>query len=208
MGHQFKTPLTKIIAFRVVSMFTIHALIIRLHFAPYLGRPNQAGDFTACRYIRNDSQKSPFLKQAPPALLTVQSPCFCRTMLRTSRGPAGSADPLRADRGGGRCRHPWAEGRRADHCRSRLQGWPPCSPPAPPGRGPGADPFWSFFPGADPMAVVGLARAITGSLAAGFDIDGVRLACACHSGIALSPSDGATAAALLAQCRTGPCGRP
>ena len=58
--------------------------------------------------------------------------------------------------------------------------------------------FLVFLPGAaDPTAVVGVARAMTGSLAAGFEIDGVRLACACHSGIALAPKDGATAETLL-----------
>lgn len=58
--------------------------------------------------------------------------------------------------------------------------------------------FLVFLPGpADPMAVAGVARAITGSLAAGFEVDGVRLACACHSGIALVPKDGTTTEALL-----------
>jgi EAL domain-containing protein (putative c-di-GMP-specific phosphodiesterase class I) len=45
--------------------------------------------------------------------------------------------------------------------------------------------------------VISLARAITGSLAAGFEVDGVRLACACHSGIALAPEHGATPEELL-----------
>ncbi len=58
--------------------------------------------------------------------------------------------------------------------------------------------FLVFLPGvADPMAVVGLARAITGSLAAGLEVDGLRLACACHSGIALAPKDGTDAEDLL-----------
>jgi predicted signal transduction protein with EAL and GGDEF domain len=58
--------------------------------------------------------------------------------------------------------------------------------------------FLVFLPGsADPMTVVGLARALTGSLAAGFELEGVRLACACHSGIALAPRDGGTAEELL-----------
>jgi EAL domain-containing protein (putative c-di-GMP-specific phosphodiesterase class I)/GGDEF domain-containing protein len=58
--------------------------------------------------------------------------------------------------------------------------------------------FLVFMPGpADPMAVVGLARAITGSLAAGLEVEGLKLACACHSGIALAPKDGATAEDLL-----------
>ena len=43
--------------------------------------------------------------------------------------------------------------------------------------------FLVFLPGAaDPMPVVGVARAMTGSLAAGFEIDGVRLACASDVG--------------------------
>jgi EAL domain-containing protein (putative c-di-GMP-specific phosphodiesterase class I) len=40
-------------------------------------------------------------------------------------------------------------------------------------------------------------RAITGSLSAGMDIEGLRLDCACHSGIALCPKDGSTVADLL-----------
>lgn len=58
--------------------------------------------------------------------------------------------------------------------------------------------FLVFLPGtADPMAVVGLARAITGSLAAGVMVEGLRQASACHCGIALVPRDGSTAGELL-----------
>jgi predicted signal transduction protein with EAL and GGDEF domain len=58
--------------------------------------------------------------------------------------------------------------------------------------------FLVFLPGsADPMVVVSLARAITGSLAAGVEVEGLRHASACHCGIALAPRDGSTADDLL-----------
>jgi EAL domain-containing protein (putative c-di-GMP-specific phosphodiesterase class I) len=47
------------------------------------------------------------------------------------------------------------------------------------------------------LAVVGLARAITTTLAKGFEVDGVEIACPCHCGIALAPKDGCTAKDLL-----------
>jgi EAL domain-containing protein (putative c-di-GMP-specific phosphodiesterase class I)/GGDEF domain-containing protein len=58
--------------------------------------------------------------------------------------------------------------------------------------------FLIFLPGsADPMVAVSLARAITGSLAAGVEVEGLRHASACHCGIALAPKDGPTAEDLL-----------
>lgn len=62
----------------------------------------------------------------------------------------------------------------------------------------GRSSFLVFLPGtADPMAVVGLARAMTGSLGAGVDVAGLRHASACHCGIALAPRDGSSAEDLL-----------
>ena len=59
--------------------------------------------------------------------------------------------------------------------------------------------FLVFLAGeTDQLAVAALARAITGSLAAGLESGGLTLSCACHSGIALAPADGATANELLA----------
>lgn len=58
--------------------------------------------------------------------------------------------------------------------------------------------FLVFLPGmTDHVAVVAFARELTGRLAAGFDVEGLRLSCACHCGIALAPRDGATAEDLL-----------
>ena len=47
------------------------------------------------------------------------------------------------------------------------------------------------------LEVLNLARAMKESLGAGLDVEGVRLACACHSGIALAPKDGGSAEHLL-----------
>ena len=49
----------------------------------------------------------------------------------------------------------------------------------------------------DPMLVLSLAKHITISLAADLEYDGMKLSCSCHSGIALTGSDGATATLLL-----------
>lgn len=58
--------------------------------------------------------------------------------------------------------------------------------------------FLVFLPGtSDPMEVVGLARAIAGSLAGGIEDSGLRHPLACHSGIALAPQDGSTTEDLL-----------
>jgi EAL domain-containing protein (putative c-di-GMP-specific phosphodiesterase class I)/GGDEF domain-containing protein len=62
----------------------------------------------------------------------------------------------------------------------------------------GRSSFLVFLPGtADPMAVVGLARAMTGSLGAGVEVAGLRHASACHCGIALAPKDGTSPEDLL-----------
>ena len=58
--------------------------------------------------------------------------------------------------------------------------------------------FLIFLPFvSDPVEAMGHARAITSSLAAGLHFDGVKLSCACHSGISLAPKDGTTAEELL-----------
>ena len=49
----------------------------------------------------------------------------------------------------------------------------------------------------DPMKVLSLAKDITLALAAEVELDQVKIACACHSGIALSGSDGKTATQLM-----------
>jgi EAL domain-containing protein (putative c-di-GMP-specific phosphodiesterase class I) len=75
---------------------------------------------------------------------------------------------------------------------------PPSSPRVLSPRAQGVAPFLVFLPGsADPMVVVSLCRAITGSLAAGVEVEGQRHASACHCGIALAPRDGSTAEDLL-----------
>ncbi len=51
--------------------------------------------------------------------------------------------------------------------------------------------------GADPTAVLALARDITTGLAAEAVYDGLKIASPCHAGIALAPSDGDTAATLI-----------
>ena len=50
---------------------------------------------------------------------------------------------------------------------------------------------------ANPMAVLNLTRDITNTLAKGTEVDGINLTCACHSGIALTSTDGKTADVLL-----------
>ena len=50
---------------------------------------------------------------------------------------------------------------------------------------------------ADPMAVLNLTRDITNTFATGTEVDGINLTCACHSGIALTSTDGKTADVLL-----------
>jgi EAL domain-containing protein (putative c-di-GMP-specific phosphodiesterase class I)/GGDEF domain-containing protein len=58
--------------------------------------------------------------------------------------------------------------------------------------------FLIYLPGpADAVAVAGLARSMTASLAAGFMWEGVKLACACHSGVAFCHKDGTTPDELL-----------
>ena len=58
--------------------------------------------------------------------------------------------------------------------------------------------FLVFLPGmSDPMEVVGLARAITSSLAGGIEDAGLRRPLSCQIGIALAPQDGTTAEDLL-----------
>ncbi len=49
----------------------------------------------------------------------------------------------------------------------------------------------------DPMLILSLAKDITLGLGAESDYDGLKLACSCHSGIALSSTDGQTATLLL-----------
>ncbi len=62
----------------------------------------------------------------------------------------------------------------------------------------GRSSFLVFLPGeADPFQVAGLARSLTGNLAAGLTFDGAGLATACHAGIALCPKDGSTPEALM-----------
>jgi EAL domain-containing protein (putative c-di-GMP-specific phosphodiesterase class I)/GGDEF domain-containing protein len=57
----------------------------------------------------------------------------------------------------------------------------------------GEETFVIFVPGAaSPMETLALARNITGSLSAGLEISGIKLACAPFCGIALGPADGAT----------------
>jgi EAL domain-containing protein (putative c-di-GMP-specific phosphodiesterase class I)/GGDEF domain-containing protein len=59
--------------------------------------------------------------------------------------------------------------------------------------------FLVFLAGeTDQLVLAGLARAIIGRLAAGLEAGRLTLTCACHSGIALAPADGATASELLA----------
>jgi EAL domain-containing protein (putative c-di-GMP-specific phosphodiesterase class I)/GGDEF domain-containing protein len=59
--------------------------------------------------------------------------------------------------------------------------------------------FLVFLAGeTDQLALAGLARAIISRLAAGLEAGGLTLTCACHSGIALAPDDGATAGDLIA----------
>lgn len=58
--------------------------------------------------------------------------------------------------------------------------------------------FLVFLPGeADALQVAGLARSLTGNLAAGLTFDGAGLATACHAGIAMCPKDGSTPEALM-----------
>ena len=49
----------------------------------------------------------------------------------------------------------------------------------------------------DPMKILSLAKDITLALGADAELDQVKIACACHSGIALSGSDGKTATQLM-----------
>jgi predicted signal transduction protein with EAL and GGDEF domain len=49
----------------------------------------------------------------------------------------------------------------------------------------------------DPMLVLSLAKEITVNLSAGIEYDGMKLSCQCHSGVALSSTDGNTAALLM-----------
>jgi predicted signal transduction protein with EAL and GGDEF domain len=49
----------------------------------------------------------------------------------------------------------------------------------------------------DPMAALAMARDITNELAAGAVIGAIKISCPCHSGIALSSTDGTTAEELL-----------
>ncbi|WP_373506227.1 putative bifunctional diguanylate cyclase/phosphodiesterase [Aestuariivirga sp.] len=49
----------------------------------------------------------------------------------------------------------------------------------------------------DPMLVLNLARDITQGLTTHIELDGMKLSCSCHSGIALSSTDGDTASLLM-----------